>query len=66
MYGSMENVRIITLAPELNNAVEVIEELTERGITVSLGKLMFLKDQGPFSVAFCYYILNLMKNSPPL
>jgi hypothetical protein len=62
----MENVRIITLAPELNNAMKVIEELTQRGITVSLGKLKFLKDQGPFSVAFYHYILNLMKSSTVL
>jgi N-acetylglucosamine-6-phosphate deacetylase len=37
VYGNMENVRIVTLAPELNNAVDVIEELAKRGITVSLG-----------------------------
>lgn len=43
MYGSLENVRIVTLAPELTNAVEVIEELTKLGITVSLGKKMFFQ-----------------------
>jgi N-acetylglucosamine-6-phosphate deacetylase len=43
VYGSMENVRIVTLAPELNNAVDVIEDLTKRGITVSLGWKMFFK-----------------------
>jgi N-acetylglucosamine-6-phosphate deacetylase len=43
VYGSMENVRIVTLAPELNNAVDVIEELTKKGITVSLGLKMFFK-----------------------
>jgi N-acetylglucosamine-6-phosphate deacetylase len=41
VYGSMENVRIVTLAPELNNATDVIEELTKRGITVSLGWKIF-------------------------
>jgi N-acetylglucosamine-6-phosphate deacetylase len=40
----MENVRIVTLAPELNNAPEVIEELTKAGITVSLGKNIFFKN----------------------
>ena len=43
MYGSLENVRIVTLAPELKNAIEVIEELTKSGITVSLGKKMFFQ-----------------------
>ena len=43
IYGSLENVRIVTLAPELKNAMEVIEELTKSGITVSLGKKMFFK-----------------------
>lgn len=52
----MENVRIITLAPELNNAVEVIEELTHRGITVSLGMVMILKDEGSFSHLFSIFI----------
>ncbi|PSN53605.1 N-acetylglucosamine-6-phosphate deacetylase [Blattella germanica] len=38
IYGTVENVRIVTLAPELENAAQVINELTKRGITVSLGK----------------------------
>jgi hypothetical protein len=58
----MENVRIVTLAPELSNAVEVIEELTKRGITVSLGKKMFLKEQDSFSFVFYLYILNWINN----
>lgn len=36
-YGSLENVAIITLAPEKENALEVIEELSARNITVSVG-----------------------------
>ncbi|XP_031628897.1 N-acetylglucosamine-6-phosphate deacetylase [Contarinia nasturtii] len=36
-YGSLDNVAIITLAPEKQNALEVIEELTARNITVSVG-----------------------------
>lgn len=36
-YGSLENVAIITLAPEKDRALEVIKELTARNITVSLG-----------------------------
>ncbi|XP_063233435.1 N-acetylglucosamine-6-phosphate deacetylase [Bacillus rossius redtenbacheri] len=37
VYGSLDNFRIVTLAPELENAMPVIEELTKRGILVSLG-----------------------------
>nr|CAD7448947.1 unnamed protein product [Timema bartmani] len=36
MYGSLDNVCILTLAPELENALPIIHELTSRGITVSL------------------------------
>lgn len=37
-YGTLENVAIITLAPEIDNAMEVIHELDKKGITVSIGK----------------------------
>lgn len=37
-YGSLDCVRIVTLAPEIKRSSEVIRELTKRGICVSLGK----------------------------
>ncbi|XP_010166198.1 N-acetylglucosamine-6-phosphate deacetylase, partial [Antrostomus carolinensis] len=36
-YGSLDCVRIVTLAPEMKRSSEVIRELTKRGICVSLG-----------------------------
>ncbi|KAF8763719.1 N-acetylglucosamine-6-phosphate deacetylase like protein [Argiope bruennichi] len=36
-YGTLYNIRIITLAPELDPEGEVIKELFRQGITVSLG-----------------------------
>lgn len=39
MYGKLENIKIITLAPELQNADEIIDKLTKMGIIVSVGKL---------------------------
>lgn len=40
IYGSLENVKVITLAPEKRNAPETIAELTKRGVTVSVGHSM--------------------------
>ena len=37
MYGDLSNVEIVTIAPEIPSAVEVIRELKALGITVSLG-----------------------------
>lgn len=36
-YGSLENVSIVTLAPEKKNSFEVIKALTEKNITVAVG-----------------------------
>ncbi|XP_027718798.1 N-acetylglucosamine-6-phosphate deacetylase isoform X2 [Vombatus ursinus] len=36
-YGSLDNIAIITLAPELKRSHEVIKELTSRGVCVSVG-----------------------------
>lgn len=40
MYGDLSNVKIVTLAPELAGAREVIKNLTKLGVTVSVGKLL--------------------------
>lgn len=37
-YGTLDGVSIVTLAPEMERSIEVIEELVNRGICVSLGR----------------------------
>lgn len=58
-YGSLENVAIITIAPEKDNALEVIQDLTSRNITVSLGHSMANLTQGNATLSF--QILHKMK-----
>jgi len=41
-YGSLDDVRIVTLAPESDNCLEVIKILSEKGIKVSLGRTCLL------------------------
>lgn len=36
-YGRLDNVSIVTLAPEKANAFDVIEELSKSNITVAMG-----------------------------
>lgn len=38
VYGQLDNVAIVTLAPEKTHSPEVIQELVKRGIVVSVGK----------------------------
>lgn len=39
-YGSLDNVTIITLAPEKVGALDVIDDLSKKGIAIALGHSM--------------------------
>lgn len=51
VYGTLENVKIITLAPEKSRAMEVIRKLSDDGITVSVGHSMANLCDGEAAVA---------------
>lgn len=36
-YGDISNVRVVTLAPELEGSLDAVKYLTSKGITVSMG-----------------------------
>ena len=37
VYGCLDNVAMVTLAPELENACDAVEGLVEQGVVVSVG-----------------------------
>ncbi|KAH0552155.1 N-acetylglucosamine-6-phosphate deacetylase [Cotesia glomerata] len=50
VYGSLENVCYLTLAPELENSSEIIKALCDRNIKVSLGHSVANLNQGENAV----------------
>lgn len=63
-YGSLRDVCIVTLAPELENSLSVIRELVKAGIVVSLGHSMSNLQQGEAAVkegaTFITHLFNAM------
>ena len=55
MYGNLSDVSIITLAPEIEGAIDVIRELTDRGVTVSVGKIVnSMFKHNTMYIAYCW------------
>lgn len=49
-YGSLDNIAIVTLAPEKPQALEVIQKLTEKGIIAAVGHSMATLQDGEAAV----------------
>ncbi|XP_033320809.2 N-acetylglucosamine-6-phosphate deacetylase isoform X1 [Megalopta genalis] len=64
MYGTLENVSLVTLAPELPNVQSVIEELCKQNIRVSLGHSVGNLHEGEAAVksgaSFITHLFNAM------
>ncbi|XP_065347387.1 N-acetylglucosamine-6-phosphate deacetylase [Cloeon dipterum] len=64
VYSTLDNVSIITMAPELANAPAVVKELSNRNVTVSVGHSMGDLRQGEIAVqhgaTFITHLFNAM------
>lgn len=64
--GVLDNIRIVTLAPELDSSGRVIEYLTKSGIIVSIGHTTATLDQGKSSIIHgASYITHLFNAMAP-
>lgn len=63
-YGALDNVAIVTLAPELANSQVVVQELARKGITVSLGhsvaNLFQAEEAVQHGASFITHLFNAM------
>ncbi|XP_033826570.1 N-acetylglucosamine-6-phosphate deacetylase [Periophthalmus magnuspinnatus] len=63
-YGTLEPVCVVTLAPELEHSTGVVRELSQRGVTVSLGhsaaNLSQAEDAVQSGASFITHLFNAM------